>query len=373
MDKLSALTKEIEKAKLFVSTDDYSVSIGELSNWYSNKEIIINPDFQRLFRWSPKQKSALIESILLGIPIPPIFVYENKNGVYELIDGLQRVSTLLEFMGVLFDADGKPVPSSTLTATDYIPSLEGAHWHTDPNIKSEYDIGSALRLHVKRAKLGIQILRKESVESSKYDLFQRLNGNGSILTPQEFRTCVLIMIDSKKFSLIKDLAGESNFMDLLSLSDDAVERQGDLDYACRAVAHLRMDLPADMDVEEYVTAACRDAFKEPKAVSKLVDKCRRAAALLVDLFEKKPLRRYTAAGFTGRQGRVGFEGVFVGVANNIDKIELVKDKSSYLESKLQSFWASEEVNSFLSAGTRGTTRISKSLPFGKTHFDPASK
>ena len=64
-----------------------------------NDELIIRPEYQRLFRWSEVQKTALIESILLSIPIPPIFVAEDKNGVWELVDGLQRVSTFVSFFG----------------------------------------------------------------------------------------------------------------------------------------------------------------------------------------------------------------------------------------------------------------------------------
>jgi Protein of unknown function DUF262 len=371
--KREKLASEIEKAKLYVSTDDYNVSIGELANWYADGEIVINPEFQRLFRWSQSQKSALIESIFLGIPIPPIFVYQNDDGIYELIDGLQRVSTLFEFMGLLTDSDGNNIAASMLSATNYIPALEGATWDGNAPLAGAYDIGPALRLHIKRSKIGIQILRKESEENSKYDLFQRLNGNGSILTPQEFRTCVLIMIDSKQFTQIKTLASEPKFIELLSLSDDALEKQGDVDYACRAIAHLHMDLPSDKDVEEYVTAACRHAFNKKNEVTKLVTQCVNTTNLLVDMFGEKPLRRYSKSTFSGRQGRVGFEGVFIGVAHNIKKIDALPDKESFLRTRLESFWVSQSVNSFLSAGTRGTTRISKSLPFGKSHFDPDKK
>ena len=71
-------------------TDYLQMSIGEIVNLYKDKELIINPDFQRYFRWNNTQKSRLIESILLSIPIPPIFVYQNDEGKWEIVDGLQR-------------------------------------------------------------------------------------------------------------------------------------------------------------------------------------------------------------------------------------------------------------------------------------------
>ena len=93
------LENEIEDTKRLVKTDAYQMSIGEIVNMYRDGELIINPDFQRIFRWEIGQKSKLVESLSLGIPLPSIFVFETENGRWELIDGLQRVSTLLEFMG----------------------------------------------------------------------------------------------------------------------------------------------------------------------------------------------------------------------------------------------------------------------------------
>ena len=95
------LEKEISEERNRLSSDRMDISFGELINLYKNNELIIKPEYQRLFRWNNKQKTALIESILLGIPIPPIFVAEDNNGVWELVDGLQRVSTFISFFGEL--------------------------------------------------------------------------------------------------------------------------------------------------------------------------------------------------------------------------------------------------------------------------------
>ena len=86
-EKIHSLEGEIVMERARLSTDRMDISFGELINLYKNKELIIRPEYQRLFRWSPKQKTALIESILLAIPIPPIFVSEDENGIWELVDG----------------------------------------------------------------------------------------------------------------------------------------------------------------------------------------------------------------------------------------------------------------------------------------------
>jgi len=100
-ENVALLEKEVSDERKRLSSDRLDISFGELINLYKNNELIIRPEYQRLFRWSEAQKTALIESILLSIPIPPIFVAEDKNGVWELVDGLQRVSTFISFFGEL--------------------------------------------------------------------------------------------------------------------------------------------------------------------------------------------------------------------------------------------------------------------------------
>ena len=111
------LAEEITGAQRFVRTDAYQMSIGEIVSMYDTGEIIVDPEFQRLFRWNIGQKSKLIESLLLGIPVPSIFVFEKDDGKWELVDGLQRISTVLEFMGRLRSPDG--CPSATLDPRSY--------------------------------------------------------------------------------------------------------------------------------------------------------------------------------------------------------------------------------------------------------------
>src|SRR5437868_3736133 len=129
------LTEEIASAQRSVKTDAYQMSIGEIISMYDNREIVIDPEFQRYFRWDVGQKSKLIESILLGIPLPSIFVFERADSTWELIDGLQRISTVLEFMGKLRDpVGGGPQRPSILEGTKYLPSLRNAVWETTDRI-----------------------------------------------------------------------------------------------------------------------------------------------------------------------------------------------------------------------------------------------
>ena len=75
------LETEIKNARKEIVSDGYDMSVGEVINLYRDDELKINPEFQRLFRWDITRKTRFIESILLGIPIPPIFVFQDEDGM----------------------------------------------------------------------------------------------------------------------------------------------------------------------------------------------------------------------------------------------------------------------------------------------------
>ena len=97
------ISAEIQKYRQEIKSERMDMSFGEIINMYRDKEIIISPEYQRAFRWDEQRQSDFIESILLGIPFPSIFVATNPDGKWELIDGLQRVSTVLSFFNELKD------------------------------------------------------------------------------------------------------------------------------------------------------------------------------------------------------------------------------------------------------------------------------
>jgi uncharacterized protein with ParB-like and HNH nuclease domain len=197
------LQEEIVSAQRLVRTDAYQMSIGEIVSMYDNREIVIDAEFQRFFRWDIGQKSKLIESILLGIPIPSIFVYEKEDGIWELIDGLQRVSTILEFMGKLRSPNGGGMqPPSILEGTKYLPSLRNAVWEPSDLIASvpledQHEIDKSHQLSLRRARIGVEILKRPSDDKTKFDLFQRLNAGGTQANPQELRNCIMLMINGQ--------------------------------------------------------------------------------------------------------------------------------------------------------------------------------
>ena len=151
------ISKEVATARQDIRTDDYPMSIGEWISLYQSDELDIHPEFQRFYRWSDQQKSNLIESILLGIPLPPIFVSQREDGVWDVIDGLQRLSTIFQFVGILKDLDDEHVKPLKLMRTTYLPSLEGVVWDSENKRKEMPD---DLKRVIKRSKIHVSIILK---------------------------------------------------------------------------------------------------------------------------------------------------------------------------------------------------------------------
>ncbi|WP_328915189.1 MULTISPECIES: DUF262 domain-containing protein [unclassified Streptomyces] len=102
-----SLQEEIDDRSREIHTDRYSMSINEVAAMYLDGDLETHPEFQRIFRWTLEQQSRLIESVFLGIPVPPIFVAQRADGVWDVVDGVQRLSTIFRFMGVLKDDEGQ--------------------------------------------------------------------------------------------------------------------------------------------------------------------------------------------------------------------------------------------------------------------------
>lgn len=245
-----SLKTEVDEKRREISSDNLSMSIGELLNLYKEGELDIHPEFQRVFRWDLEQKSRLVESLLLGIPLPSIYVATSSSGVWEVIDGVQRLSTIFEFIGELRGpvGDGDALEKKAglkLVATKHLPTLKNVTFES---------MDHALRLEFKRTRLDVKVLARESqgAVTGKFDLFERLNTYGAPLSPQELRNCILVSINPRFFRWLKSLAADQHFRACVLLSDAQVQEQYDMDLALRFLA-LRDVSPSHIgDVHEFL-------------------------------------------------------------------------------------------------------------------------
>lgn len=214
-----SLKEEISKYRQEIKSERMDMSFGEIINMYKEKEIVISPEYQRAFRWDEQRQTDFIESILLGIPFPSIFVATNEDGTWELIDGLQRVSTVLSFFGELKSNEGNENPKNHLVLQEggLIKGLKGLNYDSLP---VEY------RLQIKRTPCRVEIILKESDFNMRYELFKRLNTGGEGLSRQEIRNCIFRGIDTKYSDFISELASNEIFREIVKIN----ERKSEMMY-----------------------------------------------------------------------------------------------------------------------------------------------
>lgn len=197
--------KKIEQEIAKIHTKQLDISFNEIADMYLSGELNIKPEFQRLFRWSEEKRSRFIESLILEMPVPPIFVIEVQEGRFELIDGLQRISSYLHFRGVLKSPDSgdeQTVQPLKLSGCEIAPVLNG---YTFADLPATYQI------RLKRNFIRMQIIRKENDPMLRYHMFKRLNTGGEQLQPQELRNCTVRLISDDFANFISGISENVSF------------------------------------------------------------------------------------------------------------------------------------------------------------------
>lgn len=239
------IEKQVIELRSELKTDRLDMSFGEIMNLYEENDLIITPEYQRAYRWEDDQKTKFIESILLGIPIPPIFVAEDDRGKWELVDGLQRISTILSFFGVL---------KNDLNKNNYFKLSETELTKNVLVGISINELSTKLKLTIKRAVCRVEILRWDSQFDMRYELFNRLNTGSSPLKPQEIRNCVLL---GDFNTLLKTLASEKYFTDIIESdkekSDVYKKEMYFEELILRYFSIIFGDLNVDKNIPEYLT------------------------------------------------------------------------------------------------------------------------
>lgn len=229
-DQIEDLSEEEDETLLkFPDTYDQEVdikeewfSVFELRRKISQNKVIMNPDFQRNLVWKQIQKSQFIESIILNIPLPPLYFRKELNGEYIVVDGLQRTSTLNEYLSNNFNLVG-------LTA---LPNLNG---------KTFEMLESRLQARIEDRKLLVYILQPKVPMKVVYDIFNRINTGGTKLERQEIRNCIFI---GHSTTLLKFLALTNEFKKAIDYGISST-RMKDREAILRCLAFTIFDFEKD--------------------------------------------------------------------------------------------------------------------------------
>jgi uncharacterized protein with ParB-like and HNH nuclease domain len=223
---------------------------------------VLDPDYQRNEVWKSDRKSKLIESFMMNIPVPPVFLYEVKYANYEVVDGRQRISTLLSFYKDKF----------SLTNMEIFNELDGLTYSELPEEFKE---------RLDRRFLSAIILLKDSTNNSvrelelKQFIFERLNTGGELLEPQEIRSA--LHSNTEFNSLIKELCSNDSFKKLYPMSENETKRMLDQEMILRFFAYksahaLNLSLSTKEVLDKYMSLSSQFNLEDIDVLRKLFEK-----------------------------------------------------------------------------------------------------
>ena len=211
MDKTTTLQlNELSAQKMKVDFDSFDITVKELVSMATTGLLDIAPEYQRQFRWDEVRQSEFVESIFLGIPIPSLFTAANADGSWELIDGVQRLSSLIHFIA---EDDIR----HTLSLSEPL-AMEGLEKLKTFNGSTFADLPVSIQTQFLLRPLKVIAVSDKSDFDVRFDLFERLNSGGVSLTAQEIRSCIY----RGSFNmLLKDLSQSADFKHVMRLPEEA--------------------------------------------------------------------------------------------------------------------------------------------------------
>lgn len=367
-----SLAEEIQAARKKVVTDGYDMSLGEILNLYRDGELRIDPVFQRLFRWDDERKTRFIESIILGIPIPSIFVSQKEDGVWELVDGLQRISTVLQLAGELRGEGAEALGPLVLNGTRFLPSLYGKRWkESAPNAGD--GLGQALQIEIKRARVRVEILKAESDATAKFELFQRLNTGGVGLSEQEVRNSMAVSINRPFYDWLIELSNDENFINTTQQTETALKAQAGVELVLRFHAFRCVPYQSGLDVHEYLDQALIQMASDNNFDRNATgEEFTTAFEYINDALGSDAFKRWNGVTFGGKFLMSVFEVISKGVADNLNAIRQMpsQNRNQFIVNAARNLWQNEIFTQNSGAGVRGTTRLSRLLPLATEMFQP---
>jgi len=248
-------------------------TVFELMRKYDQGRLIINPDFQRNLVWKLEQKSKFIESIILNFPLPPFYVNQTQEGKYIIVDGLQRTSTLHEFVNDKFK----------LTGLEALAKLNGYYFSELIEQPGDY------QTRIEDKKLLLYLIRPSVPLKVIYDIFNRINTSGTMLNRQEVRNCIFI---GKATQLLKELSEQDYFKKAID-NGISSKRMKDREAVLRYLAFQILDYETNYhgDMSDFVEKAMRTInLMADEEIAALKSDFKRVMTLTFDFFGKHNFR-----------------------------------------------------------------------------------
>lgn len=332
-----------------IRTEAVDFSFGEILNLHKDGEIVIRPEYQRLFRWSIEQRSRLIESILLRLPIPPIFLIEDENGVLELIDGLQRTSSVLQFL----DHEAIGQEELVLGGCDILHEINGMKFE---------DFSTSIRLRLKRTPIRAVIIKRSGDDYVKYEMFKRLNTGGSLLSAQEIRNCSSRMLSGGAdfYNTLQELAADPNFKAaIIRLPEPDRERRADEELVLRYFAVRFYQGSFAGNVREWLDNFMEDVLFKRGGIEFDTDEFKNFFAFISEKFGDAAFSRSRDGQAFGRLAPAYFEAVVGSLAGRFGELRSAAPLA--LQTNLSNAFESDEFKAASGPGANSKGKMEERI------------
>jgi hypothetical protein len=298
----------------------------------------------------------------LELPIPQIFVIENQNGIYELIDGLQRVSSVLQFV----DPTQLQLHAFELQGCDIVPDLNGKH-HSD--------LPLSLRLRLRRSTLRTIVIKRQSKSFLRYEMFKRLNTGGSFLSPQEIRNCssrMLGELGTRFYSFLQELSADTHFVETTqSLAQAEADQKGNEELVLRFFAGVNALEAFHGSVRDWL-----DDYMEAVLTERVVfdfeaqrAQFKRVFSAIATKLGETAFVKFRGLTPVGGLAPAYFEAVSIGAAAALDALE-AKDPD-LIRARLIELVQSDQFREVTGPGANNRTKLKRRIELVRAHIAAA--
>ncbi|NWB51929.1 DUF262 domain-containing protein [Pseudomonas sp. F8002] len=337
----SQLQQQLDTERRLVSFDSYDMTIKQIYDMFAEGHIFVPPEYQRQFVWDAVRESELIESVFLGIPVPSLFMATNADATWEIVDGVQRLSTVAHYVGdnpALLDSINRKGPLEL----DKLEKL------TTLNKQSFDDLPKSVQLMFMTRPIRVTVLNDKSDLSVRFDLFERLNTGGILLTNQEIRNCIF---RGKFNDSLKKISKIEDFKTVVRLRESDSKNGTAEEYVLRYMAYLYNYENFEKSVKGFLNDYMKDNSDKALPAKKLV-LFKKVLAVLAVAFPN---------GLSRGQSTITpanlFEAISVGTALAIEAGAVIDVQ------KLKNLVADAELKKITTAGTNN-----KRMVTGRIHY-----
>lgn len=277
----------LKESSRTIRTDSADPEIESLHGKWKRGRLVLQPNFQRQYVWDSAKASRLIESALLSVPLPIVYLAEEPDNKESVIDGQQRLTSFFSFIDGKFPG-GQPFK---LTRMKVFPEL---------NKKAYSDLSEEIQDKIRYYQIRTVTIRRDSDPELKFEIFERLNTGAVPLNEMELRNCVY---RGPYMLLLKEMADYNDFMDLVGLKQPG-KRMKDIELVLRFAAfyhatYLRYQPPMKLffnrDMERYQNITDGDARQ-------LRDAFKNSVQIVKSLFGSSAFRRFNRGDRTNPNG-----------------------------------------------------------------------